>query len=380
MRKPGTPKINANITVVARALTTRDCRQTKPRTPAGISSGEMSRIKKLPSGPFINPLRKFSTHPGHDPEFACLQLAVHQSRIQSFSAMGYDTAVVALNSPQRRSQSEMDRVLLLIQVSRPIIWPVLPLVYCLGLHAAGGPLYATTIVQVLTLTLPMNLIGCGLNDIFDYESDRRSTRRRSIWGAVVGDTERLLVWRAALGMMPLVILGSAATRNWDNFVATVSLLLVAWLYSVPPVRLKERPPLDSLANGLGYFLLPLVMGYSLGADPRQMPLRYYLLALSVCGVHALATAADYDADRAAGHRTLATVLGRRGAAAVASAAFFITWLFGDFHGTAVQTYISLCAVVSILATLLPFYRIVTAACATIYVGFGLASVCHLLGW
>ena len=69
-------------------------------------------------------------------------------------------------------------------------------------------------------------------------------------------------------MMPLVILGSAATRNWNNFVATVSLLLVAWMYSVPPVRLKERPPLDSLANGLGYFLLPLVMGYSLGADPR----------------------------------------------------------------------------------------------------------------
>ena len=30
------------------------------------------------------------------------------------------------------------------------------------------------------------------------------------------------------------------------------------------------------------------MGYSLGRDPRTMPLRYYLLALCVCGVHALA--------------------------------------------------------------------------------------------
>jgi 4-hydroxybenzoate polyprenyltransferase len=274
----------------------------------------------------------------------------------------------------------MERILLLIQVSRPIVWPVLPLVYYLGLHAAGGPLYTAAIVQMLTLTFPMNLIGCGLNDIFDYESDRRSTRRRAIWGAVVGGDERPLIWQASLAMMPLVILGSAATRNWDNFVATVSLLLVAWMYSVPPVRLKERPPLDSLSNGLGYFLLPLMMGYSLGADPRQMPLRYYLLALSVCGVHALATVADYDADRAAGHHTLAMVLGRRGAAAFATATFVITLLFGDFQGTAVRAYIGFCVLVSLVVTLWPSNRVITTACLAIFLGFMVASVCHVVGW
>ena len=73
-----------------------------------------------------------------------------------------------------------------------------------------------------------------------------------------------------------------------------------------------------------------MMGYSLNAEPREMPLRYYLLALCVCGVHALATAADYDADRAAGHRTLAVAFGRRAAAAFAFAAFLAAWLFGDF--------------------------------------------------
>ena len=70
-----------------------------------------------------------------------------------------------------------DRIVFLIQVSRPIIWPVLPLVYYLGMHAADAPMYTTAIVQMLLLTFPMNLIGCGLNDIFDYESDRRSPRR-----------------------------------------------------------------------------------------------------------------------------------------------------------------------------------------------------------
>ena len=97
----------------------------------------------------------------------------------------------------------------LIQVSRPILWPVLPLVYFLGMHAADAPMYTTAIVQMLLLTFPMNLIGCGLNDIFDYESDRRSPRRRSIWGAVVG----------AFGLAAFsvgTVLGFVADRKYDE--------------------------------------------------------------------------------------------------------------------------------------------------------------------
>src|SRR3954471_6452873 len=62
------------------------------------------------------------------------------------------------------------QLLFLIQVSRPIVWPVLPLVYALGLHAAHAELNSVAIAQMVLLTFPMNLIGCGLNDIYDYES------------------------------------------------------------------------------------------------------------------------------------------------------------------------------------------------------------------
>lgn len=269
------------------------------------------------------------------------------------------------------------RLIFLVQVSRPIVWPVLPLVYLLGLHAAQAEVTTAAIMQLASLTLPMNLIGCGLNDIFDYESDRRSPRRRAIWGATVGAGERALVWRAALAMMPLMVVAAAATRNRDNFMASVCLLLVAWLYSVPPTRLKERPPLDSLANGLGYFLLPLTMGYSLGADPRGMPLRYYLLALCVCGVHALASAADYEADRAAGQRTLATRFGRRTAAALACTTFVVAWLLGDFHSPAVRGYLATGAMTTFLTTLVPNERNITAACVIIFACFLVAGILHI---
>jgi 4-hydroxybenzoate polyprenyltransferase len=271
----------------------------------------------------------------------------------------------------------MSPIVLLIQVSRPIVWPVLPLVYYLGLHAADAELTAAAKAQLVLLTFPMNLIGCGLNDIYDYESDRLCPRRRAIWGAVVGEADRPLVFSACIAMMPLMILGACITRNWDNLMATVCLILVAWLYSVPPARLKERPPLDSLSNGLGFFYLPFVMGYSLGSDPRTMPLKYYLLALSVCGVHALATAADYDADRAAGQRTLAVVYGRRAAAAAAFSTFLVTWLLADFDSAAVRGYIITCMLASFAAALFPRRRVIEAACAVVFGGFFISAAIYV---
>src|SRR3954447_16147932 len=96
------------------------------------------------------------------------------------------------------------KLLFLIQVSRPIIWPVLPLVYGLGLNAAHAPLSAAAVLQMVLLTFPTNLIGCGLNDIYDYESDRRSPRRRAIWGAIVRNEDWPIVFRASLLLMPVI--------------------------------------------------------------------------------------------------------------------------------------------------------------------------------
>src|SRR5262245_44222729 len=98
----------------------------------------------------------------------------------------------------------MTKLPLLIQVSRPILWPILPLVYYLGIHAAGAHISVAAVLQMALLTFPMNLIGCGLNDIYDFESDRRSERRRRVWGAVVAESDRPLIWRACLSMIPIV--------------------------------------------------------------------------------------------------------------------------------------------------------------------------------
>jgi lycopene elongase/hydratase (dihydrobisanhydrobacterioruberin-forming) len=273
----------------------------------------------------------------------------------------------------------MDRAIFLIRVSRPILWPVLPIVYFLGLHSAGASVTATAVVQMILLAFPMNLFGCGLNDIYDIESDQRSGRRRAFWGADVTQTDAVLIWRACLATGAAIVVGALVTRNPWNIGAAILMILVAMWYSVPPVRLKERPPLDSLSNGVGYFLMPFVMGYSLGADPRAMPLKYWLLAFGVCGIHALATAADYEADRAAGHRTFAVVFGRRAAAAFAAGTFLVALISGDFHSAPVRVYLAIGMIVAVSAVALPRDRVIATACTVIFAGFLLAAICHVAG-
>jgi 4-hydroxybenzoate polyprenyltransferase len=274
----------------------------------------------------------------------------------------------------------MNRLTFLIQVSRPIFWPVMPLVYWLGLNAAGGRIDAVAALQMISLSFPACLVGAGWNDIYDYDSDRRSQRRRFIWGATVRSEDQPLVRKACLLMSPLIVLVAALTGDWFNIGLTALLVAGAWAYSVPPLRLKELPLIDSLSNGLGFFLLPFSLGYSMGADPRTMSMKYYLLALCVAGIHALATAIDYDADKAAGHRTLAVAYGRRTAAAIAWGAFFVTWLLADFRGTAVKVYVAVAVVVTFVAVLFPRNRPIALACGVIFAGFLVAGVFHLFGW
>lgn len=273
----------------------------------------------------------------------------------------------------------LGQALFLIRVSRPIVWPVLPLVFAFGMRSAHAEWSLVAFAQMVLLSFPMSLIGCGLNDIHDYESDKRSPRRRAIWGASVSPAERHLVFHACVAFIPVVILCACLTRNQDNVVATTALVVLAWTYSVPPYRLRERPPLDSIANGLGYFLLPLMMGYSLGASPREMPLRFYLLGLCVAGIHALASAADFDADRAAGQQTFAIAFGRRSAAAFATAAFVLAWWFGDFQSLAVRRFLELGSLASLISIVVPRNTMITTACAIIFVGFLAAAAAYLSG-
>jgi 4-hydroxybenzoate polyprenyltransferase len=112
----------------------------------------------------------------------------------------------------------------------------------------------------------------------------------------------------------VILLSSLATQCRDNVLAVVLLLIISWQYSAPPLRLKEIPIVDSLSNGCITFLI-WFFGFSFsGSTLSQVPLKAIVNNLCVAGGHALAAVVDFEADSAAGIRTIATTMGKRQAA------------------------------------------------------------------
>jgi 4-hydroxybenzoate polyprenyltransferase len=164
------------------------------------------------------------------------------------------------------------------------------------------------------------LVGLGVNDVYDYETDRRNPRKLvdKFEGSVLDPVHQKDVLVAAYISTIILLSTSLATQSRDNIIATTLLVFILWQYSSPPLRIKEIPILDSLSNGCLLFLT-WFFGFSLyGSSFSEVPLKAIMMSFCVVGGHALAAMADFEADAAAGLRTIATVVGKRPAAIFAA--------------------------------------------------------------
>jgi chlorophyll synthase len=177
------------------------------------------------------------------------------------------------------------------------------------------------IFQLLLLSFPLCLFTFGLNDIHDHRSDRMNPRKRGIEGTLLETRYHRMVRMAAFGVGVLFLSVSAATLNAANLYFAVTLLCLAYVYSVPPWRLKTRPPLDVISAGILGFFAPFGLGFSLVDDATLLPLQAYCFTCCVMGFHAFSTIMDYDVDRRVGDRTFAVAYGKRAAALFPAAIF-----------------------------------------------------------
>jgi 4-hydroxybenzoate polyprenyltransferase len=122
---------------------------------------------------------------------------------------------------------------------------------------------------------------------------------------------RVTLWAAGLMCVPflayLVAVGTPA--SW--LVLAVSLFFVVF-YSAPPLRLKERPFLDSVTSSI-HFFSPAVYGLVLAGAAWTPQLDAVILAFALWGVasHAFGAVQDVVADRQAGISSIATARGAR---------------------------------------------------------------------
>ena len=208
------------------------------------------------------------------------------------------------------------------ELLKPITWFPPMWAFSCGVVASGvspqgkWPLIATGVI----LAGPM-VCACSQasNDWFDRHVDAINEPHRPIpsgrmpgaWGLYIA-----ILWTV------LSLLVATALGTW-GFAAAVAGLLLAWAYSMPPVRLKMNGWWGNAACGICYEGLAWVTGAAVMAGGVMPDVRSLMLAaLYSAGAHGIMTLNDFKAvegDRAMGVRSLPVQLGVQRAAQTACA-------------------------------------------------------------
>ena len=200
----------------------------------------------------------------------------------------------------------------IVRISRPRFWLYLFGTYLLGLAAGAAStadfLRADSILFGLYFLLPANLLVYGINDIFDFETDRLNPKKAEYEMLVRPESHKLLaIWVIVLNLPFLV---AAFFIAYPAFVPLAAFLILSIFYSAPPVRAKAIPIVDSLFNIL--YVFPAAFAYQMLTGNFPPAIVMISGGAWTAAMHAYSAIPDIDADRSAGLSTIATLLGKTG--------------------------------------------------------------------
>jgi len=210
----------------------------------------------------------------------------------------------------------------LLLASRPVSWINTAFPFAAAYYLTGRQVDAALVVGTLFFLVPYNLAMYGINDVFDYESDLANPRKGGLEGAVLQRADhRLILWVAVLTTVPFIVLLVVLGNPLSWPVLAFSLFMVA-AYSVPGLRFKEKPFLDSITSST-HFVSPAVYGLVLAGATVTPQLALLLIAFFLWGMasHAFGAVQDVMPDRSGGIHSVATVMGARWTVRFAMAAW-----------------------------------------------------------
>ncbi|MFX1474382.1 MAG: UbiA family prenyltransferase [Promethearchaeota archaeon] len=272
------------------------------------------------------------------------------------------------------------RIVLLLKMSRPVSWLFAPLVFLLGFACYRGVLTPVSLFQLVMLSVPYCMFLYGINDIYDFASDQINPRKQHLVGIRLEPSHHSLVKKVAIVVGVILLASSLITLNLMNIFGMGLLLFFSYQYSAPPLRLKERPPLDSISNGVIYYLAPIVIGVSYGTIPFNAPVQLYLITIAVMGIHSFSTVTDYSADKEVGDKTFAVVFGKRAAALFSLVVFAISYFFAGYQGTVINWYLLLLMIFSVIIIVYPSERLATVLFYTIGAAFIVVAALLIQMW
>lgn len=192
------------------------------------------------------------------------------------------------------------------------VWSIYLITYHFIKPLANFDLRAFIVLAAISLIM----VGCHfVNQIYDFQTDLINKKNGFLQKGYISKSTMMT------GYLAVTALGLAISifQDFRFFVFAILMVISGYLYSAPPLRLKDRPIWGLLANGIGYgFILPLTAPINSDSNPLSLISLMMYFFMTVSSVYLLTIIIDRDGDRVAGKNTLAIRLSERNLIALGS--------------------------------------------------------------
>jgi len=155
--------------------------------------------------------------------------------------------------------------------------------------------------------IPANILIYGINDIFDYETDKTNPKKGT-YEALVPPSHQKALWKwIVYTNIPFFFF---VPLEAPLFISFFTFVFFATFYSAEPIRAKAKPFIDSLFSA-GHYIATGVFGYFL-AGGSGVPFKAIIAGMCwAVAMHAYSAVPDIESDSKAGLKTIAIMIGKQ---------------------------------------------------------------------
>jgi 4-hydroxybenzoate polyprenyltransferase len=237
-----------------------------------------------------------------------------------------------------------------LRISRPRFWLYEAATF--GLIGTVGALQGLSFfsdwhywVFLLYFLFPANLLIYGINDIFDYETDKLNPKKGTYEALVTPDKQSTL-WKWIL--FTNIPFWFFVPLHLPLILSLFAFIFFASFYSAKPIRAKAHPFIDSLFSA-GHYVATGVFGYYL-AGGVNFPLTGIIAGMCwAIAMHAYSAVPDIKADLAAKLKTIAILIG-------ANQTIYACWLLYILAAFLVYKIVPIASIIGVITFSYFMYR------------------------
>ncbi|MCA9380448.1 prenyltransferase [Candidatus Dojkabacteria bacterium] len=197
------------------------------------------------------------------------------------------------------------------KTSRPKFWSYLFGTFLFGFFAGlqePNPLALLDwkfLLLLIFFIFPANLFVYGVNDLADEDTDKFNPKKGKQENLLEKSFRKYLFY----GVIVVVILSLIIAYAIPQIALwLIGFMILGGSYSLPPARFKKRPFIDSLSNI--FYAFPGIIGFLINTPTLPSLQIIPILFIFPVAMHLYSAIPDIEADKKAGLKTTAVILGK----------------------------------------------------------------------